>query len=106
MQLIPDTSLALSSAQAEPRRGLDAAKLVNGFLPAFRHLETGEVRLCRLEDGRPSRRYRLDSLPDHWVLERDARGEPSALVSAVEPGFLRGIQFWSLEDLVHPALDG
>ncbi|MBK1717768.1 hypothetical protein CKO27_08965 [Thiocystis violacea] len=87
-------------------RGVDPACLVSGFLPAFRHLETGEIRLCRQEDGGLSRGHLLDSLPDHWILERDARGRPTILVTAVEPGFLRGIEFWNLENLTHPVLDG
>lgn len=92
-----------------PRAGVrrfDSSGLVSGFLPAFRHLETGEIRLCQLDDGRISRRHLLDSLPDDWILERDASGRPAALVSEVEPGFLRGIQFWTLQNLANPRLDG
>lgn len=101
---------SLSSNVPEPPRAalqrFDSSALVSGFLPAFRHLETGEIRLCQLADGRISRRHLLDSLPDDWILERDARGRPAALVSEVEPGFLRGIQFWTLQNLANPRLDG
>ncbi|SDX73310.1 hypothetical protein SAMN05421644_11137 [Allochromatium warmingii] len=84
----------------------DPIRLMSGFLPAFRHLETGEIRLCQLADGRIARRHLLDSLPDDWILERDASGRPAALVSEIEPGFLRGIQFWTLQNLANPRLDG
>lgn len=90
---------------AQPRR-LDSSGLVSGFLPAFRHLATGEIRLCQLADGQISRRHLLDSLPDDWIQERDSSGRASTLVSDIEPGFLRGIQFWTLDNLMHPALDG
>ncbi len=106
MNLNRDFSVATSNASVQGPRRVDSAGLARGFMPGFRHLETGEVRLCRLTDGRLSRQHLLDGLPDHWILERDAKGRPSIMVAAVEPGFLRGIQFWSLEDLAHPALDG
>jgi len=98
-----------SSPAREPRaevRRLDSSALISGFLPAFRHLETGETRLCQLENGRISKFHLLDSLPDDWILERDAGGRPVTLVSQVEPGFLRGIQFWTLQNLANPRLDG
>lgn len=106
MSLDPNIALnAPGRPRAEVRR-FDSSGLVSGFLPAFRHLETGEIRLCQLADGRLSRRHLLDSLPDDWILERDASGRPAALVSEVEPGFLRGIQFWTLQNLANPRLDG
>lgn len=106
MSLDPSLSVSTSSEPHPEVRCLDSSGLVSGFLPAFRHLETGEIRLCQLADGRLSRRHLLDSLPEDWILERDASGRPAALVSEVEPGFLRGIQFWTLQNLANPRLDG
>lgn len=97
---------SVSTGRAEDPRRLTLDGLVMGFRPAFRHLESGEVRLCRSRDGRLSRTHLLDGLPDHWIMERDAKSRPCALVQAVEPGFLRGIAFWTLGDLERPALDG
>ncbi|EXJ16854.1 hypothetical protein [Imhoffiella purpurea] len=77
-----------------------------GFLPAFRHQESGEVRLCQFSDGSISPIHLIDCLPSRWVRERDAEGRPSALIGAIEAGFLRGADFWSLRDLLHPRLDG
>jgi hypothetical protein len=105
MQLDRDTKESLSAAGASAARHLAREGLMTGFSPAFRHLETGEVRLCRMRDGRLSREHLLDGLPDHWVLDRDSRGRPAALASEIEPGFLRGIEFWTLDDFTHPALD-
>ncbi|QIK36983.1 hypothetical protein GWK36_02070 [Caldichromatium japonicum] len=85
---------------------LEISGLTRGFMPAFRHLGTGEIRLCRLVDGQLSMAHLLDSLPDDWIEERDADGHPASLISEVEPGFLRGSQFWTLDNLVHPRLDG
>ena len=106
MSLDPSLSLTVPGAPRAELQRFDSSGLVSGFLPAFRHLETGEIRLCQLADGRISRRHLLDSLPDDWILERDAHGRPAALVSEVEPGFLRGIQFWTLQNLANPRLDG
>lgn len=79
--------------------------LAVGFVPAFRHEDDGQVRLCLLEDGRLSCVHVLDSLPDHWVAERDAEGRPLALVEQVSAGYLRGSEFWTLGDLRRPMLD-
>lgn len=106
MSLDPNCSPNTSGRPPAEVRRFDASGLVRGFLPAFRHIETGEIRLCRQADGCLSRHHLLDSLPDDWILERDAGGRPATLVSQVEPGFLRGIQFWTLQNLANPRLDG
>lgn len=80
--------------------------LLVGFLPAFRHRQTGEVRLCQLADGRVASVHLLDSLPTDWVAVRDGCGRPAALIAAIEAGYLRGDAFWTLGDLIHPSLDG
>ncbi len=82
-----------------------ALALTAGFLPAFRHDETGEVRLCQLADGRIACLHLLDSLPEAWVAERDHQGRPVALIDKVRAGYWRGSEFWTLSDLVHPHLD-
>lgn len=98
-------SLSSSGAPARGQKWRLSPALVVGFLPAFRHRESGEVRLCQFTDGRIARMHLLDSLPSHWVAERDWDGRPSALVAAIEPGYLRGDEFWRLDDLTHPGLD-
>ena len=80
--------------------------LLVGFLPAFRHQQTGEVRLCQFVDGRVASMHLLDSLPADWVAVRDGRGRPTVLIAAIEAGYLRGDAFWTLGDLMHPGLDG
>jgi hypothetical protein len=79
--------------------------LAAGFLPAFRHADDGQVRLCLGDDGQLSQVHRLDSLPDAWVAERDDQGRVLALIDQVCAGYLRGDQFWSLSALRHPRLD-
>ncbi len=106
MMLNSGVSFPSSGAVAQGPKWRLSPELVVGFLPAFRHRLSGEVRLCQLTDGRIARVHLLDSMPAHWVAERDWDGRPSALVAAVEPGYLRGDAFWRLEDLAHPGLDG
>lgn len=105
MMLDRNTSPRLGgSGIQESRPGL-SAELVAGFLPAFRHRHSGEVRLCRAPGGGIAWIHVLDSLPGDWVVERDGEGRPTVLLAAVEAGFLRGDQFWRLEDLAHPTPD-
>lgn len=106
MQIDRDGVERAAASDADGPRRLAKSGLMTGFLPAFRHLETGEVRLCRMENGQISRDHLLDGLPEHWIVDRDAGGRPSALVYAIEPGFMRGAEFWTLADFSHPALDG
>lgn len=86
-------------------RPLPAALLV-GFLPAFRHQQTGEVHLCQVADGGVAAMHLLDSLPADWVVVRDGGGRPTVLIAAIEAGYLRGDAFWTLGDLIHPELEG
>jgi hypothetical protein len=92
--LVPKSTAPLSPA------------LLLGFIPAFRHQDSGEIRLCQGADGRIARQHLLDALPAAWVVERDREGRAVALAAAVEPGYLRGDTFWRLYDLTHPTLDG
>lgn len=100
------TTLSSPAVKAPAPQARVSADLIVGFLPAFRHRDSGEVRLCQLPDGGLAREHLLDSLPAHWVAERDWDGRPTALVAAVEPGYLRGPEFWRLRDLAQPHLDG
>ncbi len=84
---------------------LISAELTAGFLPAFQHQDTGEVRLCLLDDGRIAPLHVLDSLPSAWVACRDADGRPSALIGQINAGYLRGSEFWSLHDIRIPRHD-
>lgn len=79
--------------------------LILGFMPAFRHRDRGEVRLCRDTDGRLANQHLFDALPADWIAERDRDGRSTALVAAVEAGYWRGDAFWGLRDLIHPNLD-
>lgn len=105
MMLERVVSFAASATTVRGQRWRLSPALTLGFLPAFRHRELGEVRLCQFSDGRIARKHLLDSLPAHWVAERDENGRPQALIAAVEAGYLRGAEFWRLDDLAHPVLD-
>lgn len=103
-----DPYLIQCSSRTHPNRGLNAFSpaLISGFLPAFRHEESGEVHLCQFSDGIIAPVHSLDHLPSHWVTERDPAGRPVALVPAIAAGYLRGHEFWSLGDIKTPCLDG
>ncbi|PQJ95635.1 hypothetical protein [Chromatium okenii] len=79
--------------------------LILGFMPAFRHRDSGEVRLCRGADGQLANQHLFDALPAYWIAERDEDGCSIALVAAVEAGYWRSDGFWRLIDLLHPNLD-
>ena len=98
-------SFSSSAAPTQNAKAFLSSALVKGFVPAFRHQDSGEVRLCQGDDGRIAHRHLIDALPAAWVAERDGAGRPSALIAAVEPGYLRGDAFWRLRDLCHPHLD-
>lgn len=105
MSIEQELSAVSPDRPAAGRQSSFTQALAAGFLPAFRHRQDGEIRLCRFPDGAMATVHLIDLLPTHWVRERDDDGRPSALVAAVEAGFLRGLEFWSLDDLIHPRLD-
>ena len=64
-----------------------------GERPAFRDARDGETHLARRADGTLADVHLFHHLPERWVLERDAAGEPVALHPAIVPGFRRGGDF-------------
>lgn len=99
-------SFTASAMVADEPSWRGSSALAAGFLSAFRHQQSGEVRLCQFSDGTLAPMHVLDQLPTHWVSERDRDGRPTALITGIEAGYLRGESFWTLDDLRHPGLDG
>ena len=64
-----------------------------GLAPAFRDTRTGETHLASTSDGELSSVHEFGGLPDHWVLDRDARGEPLTLHPAIVAGYCRFDRF-------------
>ncbi|WP_019626572.1 hypothetical protein [Thioalkalivibrio sp. ALJT] len=92
-----------ASARAEPPSWLDAG-FTAGWIPAFRDRKTGEVHASHLENGRLACTHILDTIPPHWVAERDPQGRPGALISDIQAGYLRGDRFFTLAELLrYPA---
>jgi len=77
----------------EQRCGEEAGQLVTGLSPAFRDTRTGETHLASTALGEPSELHEFSYLPDHWVAERDASGEPVALHPAIVAGYHRFDRF-------------
>ncbi|MGM0553820.1 MAG: hypothetical protein ACQETK_08490 [Pseudomonadota bacterium] len=99
LNLLPQATLP----SGEDPGWLDAG-FAAGWLPAFRHRQTGEVHASHLEDGRLSCVHVLDTLPADWVAERDAAHRPSALLPDIQAGYLRGERFFTLAELLrYPA---
>ena len=76
-----------------------------GLLPAFRDARTGETHLASTADGQPSAVHEFARLPAHWIVERDAHGEPLALHPAIVAGYRRGDRFIGLDELLAPIAD-
>ena len=67
-----------------------------GFLPAFRHSDTGETHLSVYDDGAIAAVHLLDHLPMAWVNEWDDEGRAQSLVQNIMPGFMRNGHFYTL----------
>ena len=76
-----------------------------GLAPAFRDARTGETHLASTADGEPSAVHEFAHLPAHWIVERDADGDPLALHPAIVAGYRRGDRFLGLGDVLLPAAD-
>jgi hypothetical protein len=79
---------------------------VLGFLPAFQHLDTGEIHLSVEEDGGLAAVHLLDGLPDHWVDERDVEGRIIALKAGIIAGYMRQGCFYTRAQLSRLRWDG
>ena len=76
-----------------------------GLVPAFRDARTGETHLAATAAGEPSAVHEFSGLPAHWIVERDARGEPLALHPSIVAGYRRGDRFLGLVEVLLPAAD-
>lgn len=72
---------------------VQAIHLVDGLVPAFRDTRTGETHLASTLLGERSTVHEFSRLPEHWVVERDAGGEPLALHPAIVAGYRRFDRF-------------
>lgn len=68
-----------------------------GFIPAFKHSESGEVAFSRFKDGRIAPCHLLDGLPEHWV-ERDQQGKAIEINACVISGFVRLGEFFTRQE--------
>ena len=64
-----------------------------GERPAFRDARDGRTHLARCADGSLADVHLFHHLPEAWVLERDAAGDPVSLHPAIVPGYRRGGEF-------------
>ena len=85
--------------------GCPVSRVVEGLAPAFLDTRTGETRLAAGANGEPSSVHEFTSLPPHWVIERDADGEPVALHPAIVAGYRRFDRFLPAVRGFAPPLD-
>ena len=71
-----------------------------GFLPAFKSLNDERVHLSMDANGELSLMHLFDTLPDHWINERDEQGKAVSLHSHVIAGFMRNAHFYTLSELM------
>ncbi len=76
-----------------------------GFLPAFKNLLDEQVHLSMDTNGELSLMHLFDTLPDHWINERDEQGKPVSLHANVIAGFMRNAQFYTLSELMSDLKD-
>lgn len=66
-----------------------------GFIPAFRHQQSGEIRLSLLENGDAASVHLIGGLPRHWLTDH-GRGRPAyRLATGIIAGFVRKGRFYS-----------
>ena len=68
-----------------------------GFVPAYKHLGTGEAVVSRFADGSPAPVHVLDGLPSDWITLRDESGLVSSVCDTVVAGFVRDGIFYTRE---------
>lgn len=73
--------------------------LAFGFLPAFRDLEDGRTHLASTQEGKIASMHILDGLPLEWAEEIDAYGRIISLRDGIMAGFMRGDQFYTLDQI-------
>lgn len=76
-----------------------------GLWPAFRDTRSGETHLARTAGGQLALQHVFDGLPDHWVVERDAEGQPLCLDPAIRAGYWRSPDFFALDATLALPLD-
>lgn len=95
-----DTVTSTDSLKEQNRRyhhtgGVSQGNRGQGFLPAFRDQDSGEVFLSRTRDGNVAPIHMIDGLPDRLVMQRDRFGRAIRLVESVIAGFVRGERFYT-----------
>ncbi len=79
--------------------GVSFGNLCFGFLPAFRNGATGETHIAVNDDGSIALAHNLDNLPLEWVKSWDEEGRACELLDTIYAGFMRGSEFFSLDEI-------
>lgn len=80
--------------------GVSQQNHCEGFIPAFRDVETGRVEVSRYANGNLAPLHILEGLPGEWIEERNASGDVVALKASVVSGFLKSGYFYTREEAV------
>lgn len=85
--------------------GVSFGNLCFGFLPAFMDAQSGETHIAVNDDGSISLTHTMDNLPLEWVKNWDETGHAIELLDSIQAGFLRGTDFYTLDDLREVVMD-
>lgn len=85
--------------------GVSFGNLCFGFLPAFKDAHSGETHIAINDDGSIALTHTMDNLPLDWVKNWDDLGRAIELLDTIEAGFMRGTEFYTLDDLREVILD-
>jgi len=78
--------------------GVSRNNRTHGFRPAFMDLDTGEIYLCRHQDGTPAPFHCLDGLPENLIIRRSSCGRAVAIKAGMLSGFERDGRFYTREE--------
>lgn len=93
-----DRTLKMQNLAYRGTLGLSENNRRKGFLPAFRHDQTGHVQIACRQDGSACSFHLIDWLPLDWALEHAADGRVLCLAPGVTAGFVRDGVFYTREE--------
>jgi hypothetical protein len=98
--MLIDTAEILEQRKLYDRMpGVSFGNLCFGFMPAFMDFESGETHLSVNPNGSIALIHSLDSLPLEWISGWDQAGKATDIKESVAAGFVRGGDFFTLDEL-------
>jgi len=80
--------------------GISSQNRSQGFVPAFRDEDTGQVELARFEDGRLAPMHVISGLPESWAEEHDGNGAILTVKASIIAGFCKDGRFYTRDEAI------